>query len=79
MDIVWTDPVSHRTYLIDPRTGNSYSRSSDGKRPVESDIGTSEGSRRLVVKRDAVRLKENGEEMPEWIREALEVSYQVNP
>ncbi|TFY81676.1 hypothetical protein EWM64_g2339 [Hericium alpestre] len=88
--IIWTDPDTRTTYVVDPRTGNSYLR---GSAPGKEDDNSQEESRpsaksigrRTLV--DTTWLKKskgpggliNEETTPQWILDALKVNQTYMP
>ncbi|THH05617.1 hypothetical protein EW145_g4664 [Phellinidium pouzarii] len=76
-ELTWVDPISSRTYLVDPRTGNSYIRDQRQKDP------NNQSSRLRVGRRCARSRKEGNKEgksvMPEWIKRALEANDSFAP
>ncbi|KAH8118722.1 hypothetical protein DFH11DRAFT_695793 [Phellopilus nigrolimitatus] len=87
-DLTWVDPISGQTYIIDPRTGNSYireRRQEDLENPGSRGCG---GRRTLVDTRFLKRTHDTGDhecddgnalEMPDWIRRALEANDTFRP
>ncbi|KAA1466641.1 hypothetical protein DENSPDRAFT_766735 [Dentipellis sp. KUC8613] len=83
-EIIWTDPSTRVTFVIDPRTGNSYPREAPSRNAVEeaaeqsTNVGSSSGRRTMVDRTWLKKLKDPGtvideENTPEWILKALKV------
>jgi hypothetical protein len=87
--IRWTDPATHQTFFIDPRTGNSWrpddccSRSrgeTQQKSQGKPEMERSSGGRPTMVNRSDLKrtVKEDGEQVeegepPEWMAQTLKV------
>lgn len=71
-EISWTDATSGRTFLVDPRTGNSYlksSRQGDGSGHRHN----TSGRRTLSQARHSCTEDDTGA-VPDWIEDALRVN-----
>lgn len=80
-EISWTDPATGRIYKVDPRTGNSYLWNGTNCDRGQDEMRDHQGVRRTLNKRPRLDGQEvlSGnvtpvENMPEWIRDALQVS-----
>ena len=69
-DVVWTDPTSSVTFLIDKRTGHSYPRTSLWPSLGEDKTRTMNTVRRTI---DSANSGNNEGQAPQWILDALEV------
>ncbi len=80
-EISWTDPATGRIYKVDPRTGNSYLWNGTTCNRDQDTTRDHQGSRRTLNKRPRLDGQEehsgqitSGENLPEWIQDALQVS-----
>ncbi|TFY71357.1 hypothetical protein EVG20_g1664 [Dentipellis fragilis] len=84
-EIIWTDPSTRVTFIIDPRTGNSYPRGAPPQSAVDeaveqsTNVGSSSGRRTMVDRTWLKKLKDPGtaideENTPEWILKALKAN-----
>ncbi|KAH9977606.1 hypothetical protein BGW80DRAFT_765257 [Lactifluus volemus] len=67
-DIVWTDPSSGATFLIDKKTGHSYPRTSLWPSVGEDNARTMNTARRTI---DSADSGSNERQAPQWILDAL--------
>ena len=80
-ELLWTDPYTGETYAVDRRTGNSYaicSRADNNDRDQGQAKRRTLGSRPFPSVRGLLRdlgEGETGNETPQWIQEALNVSF----
>ncbi|KAF7332355.1 Mismatch repair-related protein [Mycena kentingensis (nom. inval.)] len=61
-EVLWTDPNTGQTYVVNTRTGNSY-RQSELPAPAS-----------VLARRTILRPTEANSEMPDWIQNALEAN-----
>lgn len=65
-DIIWTNPATGETFVVDQQTGNSYSQNQD----ISTESEEMQGRRTL-----GAQARSTTDKVPEWIRVALEVRY----
>ncbi|KAI0053776.1 hypothetical protein FA95DRAFT_1480918 [Auriscalpium vulgare] len=76
-ELIWTDPKTGVTYLVDTRTGNSYPRN-PMHRVLDDEDGEARPNRRTIVDPDwlkdtkASRPAADKEPTPQWILDALQ-------
>ncbi|KAI1796165.1 hypothetical protein LXA43DRAFT_988663 [Ganoderma leucocontextum] len=69
-DILWKDPATGETFVIDARTGNSYPQHAPAGSPSQDASGTHPRVRRSLGERDSARTAA----VPAWIAEALQAN-----
>lgn len=65
--MIWTNPLTGETYVVDKRTGNSYSTNAERKGDDTSD-GQHRRTLNTVFQQD---FEDNGSETPTWLQAAL--------